>query len=70
MIAPIRRFIPRRRQAPRGLASARRAVAAVLFSRVDPPAAVQRSRLSNYRTWALLAAMAAIAAVYFAFGPW
>jgi hypothetical protein len=69
MIAPVREPPSRASSSANSLASARRAVAAVLFRRTacqTSPA----SRVSSLVAWTFVGFSIAIAASYFAFGAW
>lgn len=69
MIAPVSEPKARRHRAPGPLASARRAVAAVLLERIDQTKP-KVPRLANYLAWVLVAWAVAIAFSYLAFGLW
>jgi hypothetical protein len=69
MIAPVREPASRSSPSGHGLASARRAVAAVLFRRT-PCQTSSASRVSSFVAWTFVGWTIAVAASYFAFGAW
>jgi hypothetical protein len=69
MIAPAPHCETSADRPERGMASARRALAAVLFNRAGAPKPVGL-RVASCLAWALVAWTLAIAFSYFAFGSW